>query len=457
MAAIKLFSTKSILRLTSLLAVSLVITFKLYLGYGLLIRSFQSEALCARDFVQFYLAGLALTNSPYSNPYAPLPEIALEYNLQCNPHSYLSTPTPYPPASIVILSPLSRLSLLTASIVWLCFSISFYLLSAYISWTDCFPEKRWRRFWPLVACLVLCASPVQQDLAKGNVNSVLFLLASLMTKWLNSSPRDKLSPTALLTISLGLAFKLFGWLFLPLIALRLPCSNLIRVIVYSVAINLVVLAPLSTIVASSWVESSATVSKAGYLQSSLNQSLLTIGFRVFSGMDRDSNRISTAPLIDFAPAAVPFSILILICSASLALFHGTRVRLDNAFLALATIGLFLQPVAWDHYCTIGILCLFKTGQMPISRVRTYAQISFVLVLVFWELVASKLSLVATWGPGSVNLACLLPAMTTLQLAALLLVRSETNTGNVSADGKRRGCFSKIPKATISLPSNSTAE
>lgn len=328
-----------------------------------------SEYLYEKDFVQFYLMGHALRAG--SNLYAPLPELAAQFDPNLNHWLQISA---YPPIVAVIGLPFSFLPYFWSVIAWMLFELVCLTLAIMLIIKH-FGGRSASIPVLITVCVFTSWYPVYVDLYLGQLMIPILLLLTLT--WLAlSTGRDV---KAGLTLGIVFAIKLYAW---PL-ALFFLLKGRLRVVVVAASVFIALNAIITV-----WTGSATTTdyySRVGrlvlsqYVYEPFNFSSWSIGYRALG---------TTGGLV--------VSLLVL----GLSLLWALRTDFEAGFMTMLAAATILQPISWIHYmvtllpvfCFIANKKKFRTAELVLIVFLT------VLMLPGFYPVAHTFVPMATWPP-----------------------------------------------------------
>ncbi len=360
---------------------SLIFTFGAASHLILIYSSFIGSNFCSKDFVQFYLSAKAQVAG--ANPYTDLAALRSTYIADTCTALPIEHSTPYPPSVIILFLPFARLSLFTAAILWLGLSICFQNLAVYFLCRLDRGKSLGRLECGAIFAWCNLSSPASVDLAVGNVNSLLLLLATLVI-WGVSKKRELFAGAM---TSLIFALKLWGGFLVFAMVLHRRKQYIKGFLFGSIAIGLFTASFSGASIYSSWLENIFAV-RHNYEYAAQNLSLWTIGPRLYNGMDLSNGHFLIPPLFNIKELSLPFTILLLISLVSYSSILIYRRGWDMQLVAILCLAsTFIHPIIWEHY--FSLLALAAT--MTIYKEKEHRSPSivpgnFVLLLpiFFWQ-------------------------------------------------------------------------
>lgn len=368
----------------SAVAVLVFIGFLVNLQYGLqLIRVFLApEDPCSRDFAQFYLAGRALLSGEAGETYVALPLLGAKFEPSCAGSQLLVTPTPYSPFALMVLSPLALLDIHDAGLVWAALSAVLLVAGLRLAWKDSFEDAATARLWPFAVIAALGFSPVQIDIALGNLNCLALALLCVGRRKLRAA--NNLSWITMLLIALALSLKFWGWLFLLLLFLRGQQKSGLRILALFALYNAVPALIWGPGIYEEWIRHGLAECAEYYSHALTNQSLLTLAPRLFRGMEHGA----VPPLISAPILSAPTALVVLTVLSSLFISRTKDAPWDRAWLICFPLGMLLQPIAWIHYTMVALPLLLTMVsewlRSQTARPFPWQAAAFACMGIFWE-------------------------------------------------------------------------
>lgn len=325
------------------------------------------------DFVQEYVMGKALLLG--ESPYKPIDELILRHIPEIDPKGAYSFPSPHPPLNSLVFAPLALLKYQDANIVW--FAIQLLLLFFLVRVSINLANSTASITYQVILTVVLASlTPIRIELAEGQMNllpALLFGLSVLFLKTLGDR-------TAGLLLSISLLLKPIMWPALVILAFRRR-KAFIWCIVGCFISTMLVLCFLTPIEVWEYYSVHAVRPGAAFQRFFGNASLLTIGSRLFIGVEEIEGvrSLFAPPIIGHFPNGEYLGIILVICVLMLGFVSLRSVKSDEKALLLSSVlGVVTSPVSWPHYSTfivpIVILVLFDA-----ARTNTMAHRMILLV------------------------------------------------------------------------------
>ncbi|MBI4491280.1 MAG: DUF2029 domain-containing protein [Chloroflexi bacterium] len=399
------------------------------LGLALLgqtVASLTPPHVYDKDFLAVYVLARAVADG--TDPYLPLP-ILVERYLDVVPAVPFPHPSPHPPTAGVLFLPFAQLEYPLAATVWLGVELAFLIAAVYL-----LARSAGARLSPwgtlALATALIAWHPFREDLFYGQLMVLLlFLLAGARAALLSGRPL--LGGTL---VGVAMLVKPVPWPLLLLLALRRDWRAL------GASLSTILLGYLAAgwvigldRVASYFTHALPTVSEA-YRASLTNQSLWTIGWRLFAGTDSGAFQAVTAPpLIEseaaaiFVSVAVPTLALLLVCLAV------RRRSLDASLDLVVCLSIVASPIAWTHYLTLAAIPAAQVVRRLADRRLTARQTVAALLVAALLLVSALNSLLLAFfvaglspQPGAISvlpfasaLLTLIPALSVVALGWLV--------------------------------------
>jgi hypothetical protein len=286
------------------------------------------------------------------------------------PVNLLPHPLPHPPPAALLALPFGLVSYPTAAVVWFLFEAVCLGVSAFLLVRWLFQRPRALHYLG-AGILLLLWSPVKDELAVGQLMSVLLLL--LTVSWLLLRQGRDLAGGILL--GLVLALKLVAWPVALFLLFQRRWKALFAAGGAFLAANLLggLLIGFDRTV-DYYLKVAGSVSLL-YRAHERNFSIWTTGYRLFEGMGSSAGAsVSSDPLVS-APGLAPFvsvGLALLLLAGSL--YLALRSRSFDASLAIVICtSIVINPVAWSHYLLLAlipaavILKSWTSGELPPGR------------------------------------------------------------------------------------------
>lgn len=268
------------------------------------------------------------------------------------PAANLDYPSPHPPPALLLFVPFSLLDYPPAGIAWLVMEL--ICLAATIGLIGNVLGVR----FPLPALLAATVAslvwyPIYLELVEGQVMiTLLMLLAMFWWTW-----RRGHGVLAGLLLGLALTLKPVVWPVLVLLALRRDwraagATVLTVLITYASAVSLIGF----DAVRAYFVDVAPSVHR-GFCAVATNQSLTSIGWRVFDGAGPVKwSGISVPPLVRCAWLApvtaflLPALAVVVVCRAI-----WNRRATEESLGLFVCLSLVVSPVSWEHYRVLALI------------------------------------------------------------------------------------------------------
>jgi len=304
--------------------------------------SLAPDLIYRKDLLQDFLMihALDLGKSPYLNiselKTMLLPQVSTEI---------FGHPSPHPPQVVLFLLPFRWMSYETFATAWLVSEVIFVMFAAQLA-ARLLLESKSKRDTLLVAAVFFAASPVRHSFIVGTFSSLLlFLSALIMFAWIRN--RDVLLG---LTLGMACSIKFFGLTIgLFLLWMRRLTPLWIASTIYFVSLVGAIYLLTPTVVMDYLQHVIPAVEKL-YRSDSNNQSLWSLGQRLFVGLYPPGAFLLTIPPLISFPAAEPFfrivflPIVVFLTILRIAQCKDLRVQAVS-FISLATL---VTPLLWAH-------------------------------------------------------------------------------------------------------------
>jgi hypothetical protein len=404
----------------------------LWIGIGLwfialLQQGFAAPLIYRKDFLQDYLVGRAIARG--FSPYAELGALA-RYFVPESPIATFPHPSPHPPPIGFLFVPLASFDYASAARLWLGIESVCFLTAVYLLLREFVPRGSLLASLALSVALVAWP-PVFTDLALGQIMvPMLLLLVAFRRSLLSDHDR-----AAGIFLGLAVLIKPVAWPVFILLALRHRWRALIAaggVLVVGYAVSTAVFGFETMQTYFLLVLPAITKGYEGY---SPNQSLWTLGYRLFAGTGwahfyaADVLGVIAAPLISAAWLA-PIISAALPALLALGAAWTTRHRsVDHTLGAFLCLSVLVSPIAWVHYLVLiiipfaQVLAWLATTGLPRWPTRAFLLLGALTLMPYalWEqgafvlggkVYTPDLTASISFGPG---LLTLMPALTVLVL------------------------------------------
>ncbi len=318
---------------------------------ALLPATLASPIVYRKDLVAEYLFTLALGHGV--DPYMPTDQLAGRFRPGI-PVTAFPHPTPYPPLTGALFVPFATLGFPTFAAIWLGIELICLVLSVRLLLIGARLELGSGRDTTggILLGLAVLLKPIAWPLAVGLV---------LRGQWRSAS-------AAGLIVLLGYAAS--AWL-VGVSAFRLYFLDVLPEI------------------------------GRGYVSFSENQSLWTLGYRLFSGTDwarfadGDLAGVVAMPLLNVRSAAPVVSIAIPALLLAGFCWLVRRESIDRVFGILLCISILVSPIAWDHYLVLlmipcaRLIASLRAAHFPPGQTRAALLIGAILLMPYslWDRLA----------------------------------------------------------------------
>ncbi len=334
----------------------------------------KSPLVFRKDFLQDYLIALAQLDGQLV--YQPINKLAARF-VETQGLDLFYHPTPHPPSLLPYLLPFGLTSYSVAAAIWLLLELLCLLLIARHLQTILSLSLK---SMGVVFLFLLCARPIYVELVLGQIG---LLLAVLVCRLLSSIEHGRSTEAGVL-LGLSMSIKFFGAPILLYLLLKRQWRTLFAsaAVFLSSCAAFIGLQDFNSFLGY-FTQVVPRVSQL-YRLDEHNQSLWTIGTRLFQGLQPGGQITITAPPLVHAPEIATVVSGILISVILLGLYLKTKK--DDLFVGVccvAAIAPIVSPVAWVHgmlvqlavlpyllrrcrlidarngtYCALFVLCLF---------------------------------------------------------------------------------------------------
>jgi hypothetical protein len=302
-----------------------------------------------RDFLQDYLMGRAVAEGV--NPYLTIAELGRRF-LEVSPAVILDHPSPHPPPSALLFLPLSLLDYQAAGFVWLLVGI--ISLAVAIGLIGRALDVRFSL--PVLLAITVASLvwyPIYSDLLEGQVTIILLmLLAGFWLAW-----RRERAALAGLLLGLAIALKPVLWPVVVWLALRRDW----RAMGAMVTTVLVCYAAATAVIGLGGVRAyftdAAPLVQRGFCAHVANQSLASIGWRVFEGTGPIKwSGVASPPLVRcvwLAPVTAFLLPLLAVALACRAVWN--RHDAEESLGLFLCVSILVSPVSWEYYRVLALI------------------------------------------------------------------------------------------------------
>jgi hypothetical protein len=425
--------------------------------YGLAtpISFLVTDEIFRKDFLAVFVVVRAIAEG--ADPFARI-DVLTERYVGAPPFPVFDHPTPHPPTLALLALPLAGLSYQAAAWVWLglellCFTAAVMLLGRIAGARVPAPLA------PALAIVAVAWTPVQIDLAYGQMNAMILLALCGMVLARRAGRRA----LAGALLALALLIKPVAWPLALALLLRRDWRGLMGVAAAGFAGAAATAALIGPGRSLAYAREILPEVSRYYERFLFNISIWTSGHRLFAGAlaryDTGEVELFAPPLVEASQLALPFSAGLALLLLAAALWQARRLPDEWALALMTCLSIIINPIAWLHYVVLALFpvalairSLVDDG-FPARRTSQALVIGGCLLLAspVWQRLGNSVgqlsSGAAGWhGPPPVaGLFMLAPTLTVIGLGCLIagMGRSDRQaTAEAAADHVRRATPAK---------------